>query len=150
MRKHMAMLGVSLFTTFVGCGPAPEVEAEGTEVLETSSQPIAGDCSSFVSDVNLPDYSTVTKGTTITKKWKIKNCGTTNWSTSYKVVKESGSTGFCTSFNLTSSVTAGATAEIWATCNVPNTAAQYQATFKMADPNGTKFGQQFWVIVNAQ
>ncbi|NPC72069.1 hypothetical protein HPP05_20150 [Corallococcus exiguus] len=150
MRKQMAVLAAVLFSSVVGCGAESDTDPNDALSLETYSQPIAGDCSDYVSDVNYLDYSNVTKGTTITKKWKIKNCGTTNWTTSYQVVKESGSAGFCTSFTLTSGMSAGSTAEIWATCNVPNTAGQYSANFKVADYNGTKFGDAFWVIVNAQ
>ena len=124
-------------------------EADATEELGESEYPLAGDCAQFVSDVNYPDYTNVAKGTTITKKWKIKNCGTTTWTPSYWVIKESGTAGFCVSFHFTSNTSPGATADVWATCTVPNSTGKKEAYFKVANPSSVKFGSLFWVIVNA-
>ncbi|PKN90451.1 MAG: hypothetical protein CVU45_02530, partial [Chloroflexi bacterium HGW-Chloroflexi-7] len=48
------------------------------------------DNSLFVSDVTIPDNMVMTPGQAFTKTWSIKNAGTCNWTTSYKVVFLSG------------------------------------------------------------
>src|SRR5512133_582347 len=43
------------------------------------------DNSVFVADVTIPDNTVVTPGQAFTKTWSLKNTGTCNWSTAYKV-----------------------------------------------------------------
>jgi len=103
-------------------------------------------CAQYVSDLNFPDYSYVAQGTWITKYWRIKNCGTVTWTTSYGVQKLWGNT--CSSFNLTGSVAPGSTATIWVDCYI-GSSSQYEAHFKMKNASGSTFGDEFWMIINS-
>src|SRR5262245_3970400 len=86
----------------------------------------AGDCARFVSDINYPDGAAVPRNTTITKKWKLFNCGTTNWN-GYSVRKLSGTLG-PSSFTLGPSGP-NAYITVYATFNTGPTAGWYQSTY---------------------
>ena len=52
--------------------------------------PSACDKAQFISDVSIPDGTTLQPGATFTKTWRLKNVGTCAWTTSYQLVFFSG------------------------------------------------------------
>ena len=87
-------LAVTLVPTFAKVEPVfAGGPVTGGAATNASVSPAAtGDCGTFVRDVNYPDYSYVSKNTTITKTWLLHNCGTTNWQ-GYTVRKQYGIMG---------------------------------------------------------
>ncbi len=134
-------------------GPGPQNDATLTQPDQpsdthgASTAAVAGNCAQYVSEGPPYDYDTVPKNSTFYKSWKIKNCGSTTWTTSWWVLKDSGNT--CTSFHHTKNTGPGGTGTFWAKCYVGG-AGQYYANFYMGTPSKVKFGEKFWVIVNAQ
>ena len=61
-------------------------------VVIPAGQASAADCATFVADLNYPDGSPVDPGQTITKGWRLRNCGATNW-VNYRAVRVGGSYG---------------------------------------------------------
>jgi peptidyl-Lys metalloendopeptidase len=108
-------------------------------------------CAQYVGEDPPLDGATWPKNTTLNKRWRIKNCGTAQWTTSWGVHKVSQPFGSptCADFNLTGTVNAGSTVTITATCPI-GAAGKYEVHFKMKTPAGVTFGDEFWFIVNAQ
>jgi len=104
----------------------------------------AADCATFNRDLNYPDGTQVSAGETITKGWRLNNCGTTNWS-GYRAVRVGGSFG-PSSFAVPG-VAPGTTGDLYTSITVPSTAGLHRATYRMQGPSG-QFGDSFWVEVN--
>ena len=113
-------------------------------VVIPAGQASAADCATFVADLNYPDGSPVDPGQTITKGWRLRNCGATNW-VNYRAVRVGGSYG-PVSFDVPS-VAAGATGDLYTSITVPSTSGTHRATYQMKGPSG-EFGDVFWVEVN--
>ena len=113
------------------------------------------DAASFVSDVTYPDGSIVTRGSSFTKTWRIKNIGTCTWSTSYAVVFVSGEKlGALDAVSLSGSVAPGQSIDISVNMVAPNADGRYRGNWKLRNATGTVFGlgasgdANFYVDVN--
>jgi hypothetical protein len=104
------------------------------------------DNSIFVSDVTIPDNTVVTPGQTFTKTWSLKNAGTCNWTTSYKVVFLSGTAmgGVSTAIP---AVASGHADNISVTLVAPLTKGTYSGTWILQNAGGNSFGASFTVVV---
>jgi Ig-like domain-containing protein len=109
------------------------------------SSPPGHDCEAFVADVTVPDGTTVTAGTTFIKTWRLKNCGTTDWS-GLTAVRISGAFGPDT-FGIPK-VSPGATADISATMTAPGIAGHYRSTYRLRAADGHYADNSFWVDIN--
>jgi len=119
-----------------------------------TSQPKPCDRAEFVTDVTVADGTSFEPGTTFVKTWRLRNTGTCTWTTSYKVVFESGAAmSGPASKNLTDSVAPGQTIDISVTLKAPNTAGTYQGYWKLQNASGATFGlgsnadKTFWVKI---
>src|SRR5574341_1524989 len=115
-------------------------------LVSPTGQASAADCAAFVADLNYPDGSQVDPGQTITKGWRLRNCGTTNWS-GYRAVRVGGSYG-PSSFAVPG-VAPGTTGDLYTSITVPSTSGTHRATYQMQGPSG-QFGDVFWVEVNVE
>jgi hypothetical protein len=113
------------------------------------------DAAAFVSDVTYPDGSVVSRGTSFTKTWRIKNMGTCTWSTSYAIVFVSGEKlGAPDAISLPSSVGPGQSIDISVNMIAPNAEGRYRGNWKLRNATGTLFGlgasgdSNFYVDVN--
>lgn len=104
------------------------------------------DNSVFVGDVTIPDNTVVTPGQTFTKTWSLKNVGTCNWSTSYKVAFLSGTAmgGVATAIP---AVTTGHADNISVNLVAPITKGTYTGTWILQNATGQSFGASFTVVV---
>ena len=104
------------------------------------------DNSIFVSDVTIPDNTVVTPGQAFTKTWSLKNAGTCNWTTSYKVVFLSGTQmgGVATAIP---AVTSGHADNISVNLVAPITKGTYTGTWILQNAAGKSFGASFTVVV---
>jgi len=104
------------------------------------------DNSVFVTDVTIPDNTVVTPGQAFTKTWSLKNVGTCNWSTSYKVVFLSGTQmgGIATAIP---AVTSGHADNISVNLVAPITKGTYTGTWILQNGAGQSFGASFTVVV---
>jgi hypothetical protein len=105
-------------------------------------QPVSKcDAASFVSDVTYPDGSIVSRGSTFTKIWRLKNVGTCTWTTSYAVVFVSGEKfGAPDAVSLPSSVAPGQTVDISLNLIAPNAEGHYRGNWKLRNASGMLFG----------
>jgi hypothetical protein len=104
------------------------------------------DNSVFVADVTIPDNTVVTPGQTFTKTWSLKNVGTCNWSTAYKVAFLSGTAmgGVSTAIP---AVTTGHADNISVNLVAPLTKGTYTGTWILQNAAGQSFGASFTVVV---
>lgn len=101
----------------------------------------SANCASFVADLTIPDGSYVAPGTSFTKTWRLRNNGTTVWTTNYKVIFSGGTQmGAPSWFALPHAVAPGQTVDITVTLTAPSTSGSYRANFKLQAENGQTFG----------
>jgi hypothetical protein len=101
----------------------------------------------YVSDVTIPDGTTMSAGQSFTKTWSIKNSGTCNWATDYKLVYISGDKMSASDTTIGSAVPVGNSGSISVSMVAPSTAGTYTSYWQMADASGNKFGGQVYVMI---
>jgi hypothetical protein len=119
-------------------------------------QPVSKcDAASFESDVTYPDGSVVSRGSTFTKIWRLKNVGTCTWTTSYAIIFVSGEKlGAPNAVSLPGSVAPGQTIDIPVELTAPNAEGRYRGNWKLRNASGVLFGvgaladSNFYVDVN--
>jgi hypothetical protein len=103
---------------------------------------------SFVADVSIPDGTVVYPGTTFTKTWRVKNTGTTTWSTSYSIRHYAGdSMGASASYALPTGVDPNATIDISVGFTAPSTSGDYISHWVLSNDKGQNFGVDLYVKV---
>lgn len=104
------------------------------------------DDSVFVGDVTIPDNTVMAPGQTFTKTWSLKNVGTCDWSTSYKVAFLNGTSmgGVATAIP---TVTKGHADNISINLVAPITKGTYTGYFILQNANGQPFGASFYVTI---
>jgi hypothetical protein len=108
----------------------------------------------FVSDVSIPDGTQFAPAATFTKTWRLKNVGSSTWTTNYALVYSGGeSMGAQKVINLTSSVAPGAQIDISATMVAPANLGSYEGDWMLRNASGNLFGigpdaaKSFWVKI---
>jgi hypothetical protein len=105
------------------------------------------DKAEFVSDVTVPDGTKYAPGTAFTKTWRLKNTGTTTWTTAYQVRYYAGDAmGSSSSKAVPNEVAPGATVDISIDLKAPSTAGSYQTTFVLSNAEGYNFSN-FYVLI---
>jgi len=105
------------------------------------------DNSLFVSDVTIPDGTTVAPGQSFTKTWKLQNSGTCTWSTSYDLTFVTGSQMSGVSTSLTNSVAPSQQINISVPMIAPSSAATYTGYWKLTNASGSTFGSSVYVQI---
>lgn len=95
----------------------------------------------FVKDVTIPDGTVLTSGSKFTKTWRIKNTGTSTWTTSYQLVFYSGNAmGGKAAYNLPASVKPGEMLDLSIELTAPATAGSFKGLWYLRNPSGVNFG----------
>ena len=110
---------------------------------------------SFVSDVTIPDDTSIELNQTFTKIWRLKNVGTCTWTSGYQVVFDSGDLmGGPAAQQLTNGTVApNQTIDVSIDLKAPGTAGTYKGNWRLREPGGTLFALStgpFWVQIKAQ
>ncbi len=104
-------------------------------------QPVVRECASFVSDVTVADGSYVAPGSTFIKTWRIRNNGTTTWTTNYKLVFVSGTQmAAVNAVNLPYNVGPGQSVDISVQMTAPTQSGSYKSEWKLVNESGSQFG----------
>lgn len=108
------------------------------------STPIVSSCdaAAFVTDVSIPDGTSLSGGAAFTKTWRVTNIGTCTWTTSYKLVFSGGDYmgASASSFNLPSNVLPGQTIDLSVNLTAPITSGTFSGYWKLRNAAGTDFG----------
>jgi hypothetical protein len=110
---------------------------------------------SFVSDVTIPDNTSITVNQGFTKTWRLKNVGSCTWTSGYQLVFDSGDQmGGPASQQLTNgSVAPGQTIDVSVNLTAPASPGTYKGNWKLREPGGALFGLStgaFWVQIKAE
>lgn len=113
----------------------------GISINTGSIPPAPCDRAQFVSDVTVPDGTTLAPGTSFTKTWRLKNAGTCTWSTSYALVFDSGDKlGAPDLVNMPRTVAPGQAVDVSVELTAPTVAASYRGYWKLQNASGVRFG----------
>jgi hypothetical protein len=100
------------------------------------------DCMAFVADLTVPDGTTAAAGQVLTKTWRLRNCGNTNWS-GLTAVRTAGTFGPA-SFPIPVTPP-GATADVTTAINAPATPGTARATYRLRASDGHYADHEFWI-----
>lgn len=120
----------------------PTAAASGTAAL--------CDNSAFVSDASVPDGTQMTAGQAFVKTWRVKNTGTCSWKTTYRLIYAYGEKLGGLTTALTAEVLPNSEVEISINLQAPTKAGNYGGYWRLANNNGTPFGQVLTVIITVQ
>lgn len=101
----------------------------------------------FVSDVSIPDNTTMTPGQTFTKTWKVLNSGSCAWDAGFKFAFTTGDALGGSTVTLSSAVASGAQYDISVPMTAPSTAGTYQSNWRMQTAGGQFFGNEVYVVI---
>lgn len=94
----------------------------------------------YVSDVTIPDGTTLTAGSSFTKTWSVKNTGTCAWTSSFMLKFASGTQMGGATTTISSAVPAGSSINVSVTMTAPTTPGSYTGYWRMASSTGELFG----------
>jgi photosystem II stability/assembly factor-like uncharacterized protein/uncharacterized protein YraI len=117
--------------------------------------PAVCDKATFVTDVTILDGTLFAPNTPFTKIWRLKNSGSCAWTTSYKLIFQSGDQMSApASIALPVNVAPGETVDLSAPMTAPGTAGKYRGYWMLSNAAGSLFGigdngsSPFWVEIN--
>jgi Cutinase/Ig-like domain from next to BRCA1 gene len=132
--------------SLTGHNYAPDAGALADFVMSrVSSAPAGYDCVAFVADLTVTDGTSEPAGSTFTKSWRLRNCGTTDRS-GLTAVRTDGAFG-PTTFAIPR-VAPGATADISVAVTAPMASGHYRATYRLRAADGHFADNNFWVDIN--
>jgi len=121
--------------------PVPVVPA--AEATPTSCV----DALSFVADVTIPDGTVVSPGSTMDKRWEVKNTGTCNWNEKYTLRFISGDQMGAEPEQALYPALSGSQAVIRIMFTAPNEPGTYRSAWQAYNPAGQPFGDPFYIEI---
>lgn len=118
-----------------------------TATPEVTPTPLSCDNSAFISDASVPDGTQMTAGQEFIKTWKVKNIGTCNWTTGYRIIFSHGEKMDGVLTELTTEIATNTDAEISIKLRAPLKSGTYSGYWRLANNNGYPFGERFSVII---
>lgn len=117
------------------------VPPTATQALTSTPVPVACDAARFVTDVTIPDGTSIVAGAKFTKIWRLKNVGTCTWTTSYSLVFTSGNAmGSPASVAMPTNVAPNQTIDVSIELVAPNTTGDYRGNWLLRNASGQSFG----------
>ena len=120
--------------------------------LKANNQPTCRNGMMFVSDVSIPDGTTLLPGLQAKKTWTILNTGTCTWDSGYTFNYVKGSVFGPTTVKIDKLVAPGENYQVSVDLVTPAANGEYTAWWQMRSPEGAGFGQTIWYdfIVSAE
>lgn len=104
----------------------------------------------FVTDVTIPDNTTVSAGSKLVKTWRIRNTGQCAWDESYKLTFIDGQL-MGAPLNVAVVPTArDAAVDISVPFVAPQAGGIYTSTWRMVSPDGSQFGNRVYMLIKVQ
>jgi hypothetical protein len=106
------------------------------------------DQASFVADVTIPDGTVIQPGASFLKTWRIRNSGTTTWTTDYalRFVSDERMNGPA-SVSLSRKVAPGEIVEVSVTLTAPQEAGRHRSTWKLHNAAGKAFDYMMYAEI---
>jgi Ig-like domain-containing protein/papain like protease/pre-peptidase len=110
----------------------------------------SSDLATFISDVTLPDGSSITAGQSLTKTWRVKNSGTSRWD-GYKLRFIAGEQMGGSTEVAISTTGPGQTTDITVNLVSPSSIGLHSGSWQIVNSQGTWVsGGKLWVKINVQ
>ncbi len=123
---------------------AQVTNAQGTSVALCDSL-------EYVSDVNIPDGTTMSPGQDFVKTWKVKNNGSCPWGAGYKLVYAGYSDSMKGQFQpLAGVIQPGEETEVSVQFKAPDKTGEYLSAWQMQNPSGVTFPKIIFVKIVVQ
>ncbi|HKY55629.1 MAG TPA: NBR1-Ig-like domain-containing protein [Anaerolineales bacterium] len=103
----------------------------------------------FLSDLTIPDNTTITYGSTIDKQWIVENSGTCHWNSEYRLRHIGGATLDAPTEIALYPARAGTQATIQILFTAPFTDGEYESAWQAFDPSGAAFGDPIFIRIVA-
>jgi hypothetical protein len=110
----------------------------------------AGPCSNnleFIEDITIPDGTSISVGTTIDKQWLVKNSGTCNWDSTYRLKWLGGDPLGAAQEQILYPARAGTQVTIRITFTTPTTEGTFESAWQAYDPDGIAFGNPIFMEI---
>ncbi len=102
----------------------------------------------FVSDVTIPDNTTVAPGQIFTKKWKVTNNGSCPWDAGFKFAFTGGDAMSGATYTLPATVAVNAIVELSIAMTAPTKkTGAIRSNWRMSTATGQFFGDEIYVVV---
>jgi hypothetical protein len=117
-------------------------------ILNTSSSAATGcDNSVYLSDVTIPDGTTLTPSESFTKTWSLQNTGSCAWTTSYSIIYYSGNSMSGSATALTDAVSSGGSIDVSVDLVAPSSAGTYTGYWRLQNASSVSFGEAVYVQI---
>jgi hypothetical protein len=132
--------------------PTPSPSGSTPQVTATAAATAVATVSScygltYVSDVTVPDNTTITPGNQFTKTWRVRNSGSCAWQAGFTLRFTGGEAMGGSSVSLQNAVQPGNTADISVALTAPTTAGTYRGNWRMTDASGRYFGDEVYLLI---
>ncbi len=103
----------------------------------------------FLSDLTIPDNTSITYGSSIDKQWIVENSGTCHWNSEYRLRHIGGATLDAPAEIALFPARAGTQATIQILFTAPFTDGPYESAWQAFDPGGLAFGDPIFIRIIA-
>ena len=104
----------------------------------------------FLDDVTIPDYSTVTPGSTLDKQWLVQNTGSCNWDRRYRLLLVGGNELGASTEQALYPGRAGTQVTLQIIFTAPLEPGEYFSEWQSFDASGIPFGEAFFIKIIVQ
>lgn len=104
----------------------------------------------FIEDLTIPDGTTLSAGQSIDKQWLVTNSGTCDWDDRYRLKFISGEPLAAPTEQALYPARAGSQATLRIVFTAPTSAGSYQSAWQAFAPDGSAFGQPFFIQIVVQ
>jgi hypothetical protein len=120
-----------------------------TSALAPSGGPTGCDNAIYVSDVTIPDGTTVEAGKYFTKTWKVSNTGSCTWTATYQLIFISGDSMGGKATAIGKIVKPGESADISVVLTSSSAAGNITGVWRLSNDKAQPFGDSLTVVVNS-
>ena len=101
----------------------------------------------YVSDVTVPDNTTMAAGQKFTKTWRVRNNGSCAWPVGSKLNFTGGEAMSGSALTLEDAVDTGDEVELSVDMTAPSSTGTHRGNWRMSNPNGASFGDEVYVLI---
>ena len=104
---------------------------------------------SFISDLTIPDGTSIAYGATVDKQWLVQNSGTCNWNAEYRLRHVGGGVLGAAEELALYPARSGTQATLQILFTAPFTDGEYESAWQAFDPAGLAFGDAIYMRISA-
>jgi len=136
--------------------PSPTFQQQTPAVPLPTFKPVGGtavtlcDNAVYVSDVTIPDGTTIPAGQNFTKTWKVSNIGSCAWAATYQLTFVSGDSLGGKATAIGKVVNPGESADISVILTSSSASGNITGRWKLTNDKGQQFGDELTVVINSK